>query len=126
MDRSLQLIRDLGCQTGLALNPATPLNHLEHVLDKVNMVLLMSVNPGFGGQPFIDAVYSKIQSVRALIDNHSTPVRLQVDGGVKVDNALKIAQTGADTFVVGSAIFHSSDYAETIKRFRDQLSKVTI
>ncbi|MEE8248789.1 MAG: ribulose-phosphate 3-epimerase [Gammaproteobacteria bacterium] len=119
--RSLQLIRDAGCQSGLVFNPATPLTWLEHVLHKVDMVLLMSVNPGFGGQDFIESTLGKIATARRLIDDSGLDVRLEVDGGVKVDNIGQIAQAGADTFVAGSAVFGSSDYAATIAAMRSEI-----
>ncbi len=109
VDRTLSLIRDHGCQTGLALNPATPLGHLEHVLDKLDLVLLMSVNPGFGGQSFLPSALPKLRAVRALLDAHHRQtghrIRLEVDGGIKVDNIAEVARAGADTFVAGSAVF---------------------
>ena len=120
--RSLQLIRDAGCKSGLVFNPATPLTWLEHVLHKVDMVLLMSVNPGFGGQAFIDTTLEKITRARTLIDESGLDVRLEVDGGVKVDNIGRIAQAGADTFVAGSAIFGSDDYAATLAAMRNEIS----
>ncbi len=119
--RSLQLIRDAGCKSGLVFNPATPLTWLEHVLHKVDMVLLMSVNPGFGGQDFIESTLGKIATARSLIDDSGLDVRLEVDGGVKVDNIGEIAQAGADTFVAGSAVFGSSDYAATIAAMRSEI-----
>ncbi len=119
--RSLQLIRDAGCKSGLVFNPATPLTWLEHVLHKVDMVLLMSVNPGFGGQDFIESTLGKIATARRLIDDSGLDVRLEVDGGVKVDNIGEIAQAGADTFVAGSAVFGSSDYAATIAAMRSEI-----
>jgi len=118
VDRTINLIRDNGCSPGLALNPSTPLSHLDHVLDGIDMVLLMSVNPGFGGQTFIPYVLDKIKSVRHLIDRCADRVRLEVDGGVGIDNIGQIAQAGADTFVAGSAIFGSNDYAQTIQQMR--------
>ncbi|HEX7238032.1 MAG TPA: ribulose-phosphate 3-epimerase [Gammaproteobacteria bacterium] len=118
VDRTLQLIREQGCKSGLVFNPATPLDWLDHVLDKVDLVLLMSVNPGFAGQQFIEAVLPKIAAVRALIDRAKLPVRLEVDGGVKVANIGRIAAAGADTFVAGSAIFGAPDYAGTIAAMR--------
>ena len=124
VDRSLQLIRELGCQSGLVFNPATPLEVLRHVLDKVDMVLLMSVNPGFGGQSFIPATLAKLASARRLIDDSGLPIRLEVDGGVKLDNIAQIAAAGADTFVAGSAIFGSPDYAQTIAAMRAALAAV--
>jgi ribulose-phosphate 3-epimerase len=114
IDRSLSLIRDLGCQSGLVFNPATPLDALRHVLDKVDMVLLMSVNPGFGGQSFIPSALPKLREARRLIDDAGLPIRLEIDGGVKIDNIGEIAAAGADTFVAGSAIFNGGDYRDTI------------
>ncbi len=124
VDRTLELIRESGCKAGLVFNPATPLNHLDHLLDKVDLVLLMSVNPGFGGQSFIKSTLSKLQRVRGLIDAAGLPIRLEVDGGVKVDNIQAIAAAGADTFVAGSAIFGSSDYAATIAQMRANIAAV--
>ena len=124
VDRSLQLIRDSGCKSGLVFNPATPLTWLEHVLDKVDMVLLMSVNPGFGGQKFIPATLAKLRAARQIIDDSGMNIRLEIDGGVKTDNIAEIASAGADTFVAGSAIFGSDDYAETIARMREALTAV--
>jgi ribulose-phosphate 3-epimerase len=123
VDRTLQLIRERGCKSGLVFNPATPLNWLEHVLDKVDLVLLMSVNPGFGGQQFIESVLPKITAVRTLIDRSGLPVRLEVDGGIKVSNIGRIAAAGADTFVAGSAIFGAPDYAATIAAMRREVAK---
>jgi ribulose-phosphate 3-epimerase len=123
VDRTLQLIRERGCKSGLVFNPATPLDWLDHVLDKVDLVLLMSVNPGFGGQQFIESVLPKIAAVRALIDRSGLPVRLEVDGGVKVANIGRIASAGADTFVAGSAIFGAPDYAGTIAAMRREVAK---
>jgi ribulose-phosphate 3-epimerase len=122
VDRSLQLIRDKGCKAGLVFNPATPLNWLDYVLDKVDMVLIMSVNPGFGGQKFIPSALTKLSDARRMIDATGRDVRLEVDGGVKVDNIGEIARAGADTFVAGSAIFGSADYADTIRRMRDEVA----
>jgi ribulose-phosphate 3-epimerase len=122
VDRTLQLIRGRGCKGGLVFNPATPLNWLEHLLDKVDLVLLMSVNPGFGGQQFIESVLPKITAVRNLIDRSGLSIRLEVDGGIKVDNIGRIAAAGADTFVAGSAIFGSSDYAATIAAMRREVA----
>ncbi len=122
VDRTLQLIRELGCKSGLVFNPATPLDWLEHVLDKVDLVLLMSVNPGFGGQQFIESVLPKITAVRGLIDSSGLPIRLEVDGGVKVANIGRIAAAGADTFVAGSAIFGAADYAGTIAAMRREVA----
>jgi len=123
VDRTLQLIREHGCKSGLVFNPATPLDWLDYVLDKVDLVLLMSVNPGFGGQQFIESVLPKIAAVRALIDRSGLPVRLEVDGGVKVANIGRIAAAGADTFVAGSAIFGAPDYAATIAAMRREVAK---
>jgi ribulose-phosphate 3-epimerase len=122
VDRSLQLIRDKGCKAGLVFNPATPLNWLDYVLDKVDMVLIMSVNPGFGGQKFIPSALTKLSEARRMIDQTGRDVRLEVDGGVKVDNIGEIARAGADTFVAGSAIFGSADYADTIRRMRAEVA----
>ncbi len=122
VDRTLQLIREHGCKSGLVFNPATPLDWLEHVLDKVDLVLLMSVNPGFGGQQFIESVLPKIAAVRSLIDGSGLPVRLEVDGGIKVANIGRIAAAGADTFVAGSAIFGAADYAATIAAMRREVA----
>ncbi|MDG9670224.1 ribulose-phosphate 3-epimerase [Hahella sp. CR1] len=122
IDRSLQLIRDGGCKAGLVFNPATPLHYLDYVMDKVDMVLLMSVNPGFGGQAFIPATLDKLREARAKIDASGLPIRLEIDGGVKVDNIREIAAAGADTFVAGSAIFNTDDYAATIAKMRDQIA----
>ncbi len=124
IDRSLQLIRDNGCKSGLVFNPATPLNYLEHLMDKVDMILLMSVNPGFGGQSFIPQALSKLRQARSLIDNCNFDIRLEIDGGVKIDNIREIAEAGADTFVAGSAIFGSENYSKTIQAMRAELSKV--
>jgi len=123
IDRSLQLIKESGCKAGLVFNPATPLNVLEHVLDKIDMILLMSVNPGFGGQQFIPSVMNKIREARKIIDESKLPIRLEVDGGIKVDNIGAVAKAGADTFVAGSAIFNSKDYAGTIKNMRQEIEK---
>ena len=122
VDRTLQLIGERGCKSGLVFNPATPLDWLEHVLDKVDLVLLMSVNPGFGGQQFIDATLPKVAAVRKLIERAGRPIRLEVDGGVKVANIGKIAAAGADTFVAGSAIFGATDYAATIAAMRREVT----
>lgn len=124
IDRSLQLIRDNGCKSGLVFNPATPLDCLEYVMDKIDMILLMSVNPGFGGQSFIPSALDKLKAARKLIDDSGYQVRLEIDGGVKVDNIREIAEAGADTFVAGSAIFGSNDYKATISSMREQLSAV--
>jgi ribulose-phosphate 3-epimerase len=122
VDRTLQLIRERGCKSGLVLNPASSLSWLEHVLDKVDLVLLMSVNPGFGGQQFIESTLTKIAAVRALIERSGRSIRLEVDGGVKVGNIGKIAAAGADTFVAGSAIFGAKDYAATIAAMRKEIA----
>ena len=114
IDRSLAMIREEGCKSGLVFNPATPLDCLEYVIDKVDMVLLMSVNPGFGGQKFIPSALDKLRQARKIIDDSGLEIRLEIDGGVKVDNIGEIAAAGADTFVAGSAIFGSDDYAATI------------
>ncbi len=124
IDRSLQLVRDSGCKSGLVFNPATPLDLLEYVIEKVDMVLLMSVNPGFGGQKFIPSVMDKIRAARELLDRSGLAIRLEVDGGVKVDNIAEIKSAGADTFVAGSAIFGAPDYAHTISEMRKQLAGV--
>ncbi len=126
VDRSLALIRDQGCQAGLVFNPATPLNWLTHVMDKVDIVLLMSVNPGYGGQSFIPGTLDKLRQARALIDAHvqagGQPIALEVDGGVKIDNIGAIRAAGADTFVAGSAIFGQPDYSAVIRQMREQLA----
>jgi ribulose-phosphate 3-epimerase len=123
VDRTVGLIREHGCRPGLVLNPATPVNWLDHVLDKIDMVLLMSVNPGFGGQSFIPSVLPKIAKVREMIDRSGREVRLEVDGGVKVDNIAAVAAAGADTFVAGSAIFGAKDYRATIAAMREEIRK---
>jgi len=123
VDRTIGLIREHGCRPGLVLNPATPIHWLDHVLDKLDLVLLMSVNPGFGGQSFIPGVLPKIERVRELIDRAGREVRLEVDGGVKVDNIEAIAAAGADTFVAGSAIFGTRDYRATIRAMREQIAR---
>ena len=122
VDRSLQLIRDQGCRAGLVFNPATSLEHLRYVMDKVDMVLLMSVNPGFGGQSFIPGTLDKLREARALIEASGREIRLEVDGGIKVENIRAAAQAGADTFVAGSAIFGQPDYAAVIHAMRDALA----
>lgn len=121
VDRSLSLIRSLGIKSGLVFNPATPLSYLDYVLDKVDVILLMSVNPGFGGQSFIPSTLTKIKQVRKIIDDSGLDIILEIDGGVKVDNIAEIARAGADAFVAGSAIFNSDDYAKTIAAMREQL-----
>lgn len=122
IDRSLTLIRDAGCKAGLVFNPATPLDALRHVMDKIDMILLMSVNPGFGGQSFIATALDKLAEARRLIDSSGRAIRLEIDGGVKIDNIGVIAAAGADTFVAGSAIFSSTDYRATIARMRDAIA----
>ncbi|HUL82308.1 MAG TPA: ribulose-phosphate 3-epimerase, partial [Gammaproteobacteria bacterium] len=122
VDRSLQLIREHGCKAGLVFNPATPLDWLDHVLDRLDLVLVMSVNPGFGGQQFIDGALAKLAAVRAVLDREQRPIRLEVDGGVKVANIARVAAAGADTFVAGSAIFGSKDYKATIAAMRRELA----
>ena len=130
IDRSVQLIRDSGCKSGLVFNPGTPLHYLDYVLDKVDMVLLMSVNPGFGGQSFIPSTLEKLRRTRRIIDDSGYDIRLEVDGGVKVDNIAEIAAAGADTFVAGSAVFGAGSdsdrnrYDSVIARFREQLESV--
>lgn len=121
LDRTIQLIKSLGCRAGVSLNPATPVHCLDHVLEKLDLVLLMSVNPGFGGQSFIEYVLPKITAVRQRIDATGKAIDLEVDGGIKVDNVRRIAEAGADTFVAGSAIYGTPDYAQTISRFRAAL-----
>ncbi|MCK8129784.1 ribulose-phosphate 3-epimerase [Pseudoalteromonas sp. 2CM39R] len=124
IDRTLQLIKDSGCQAGLVFNPATSLSYLEHVLDKVDVVLLMSVNPGFGGQSFIPHTLEKLRQARKIIDASGRNIRLEVDGGVGVDNIAEIAEAGADMFVSGSAIFNQPDYKAVIDAMRSELAKV--
>jgi ribulose-phosphate 3-epimerase len=121
--RTLGLIRDLGCKAGLVFNPATPLTWLEHVIEDLDMVLIMSVNPGFGGQKFIDSSLNKIRDARKIIEASGRDIRLEIDGGVKTDNIGAIAAAGADTFVAGSAIFGSDDYAATISAMRAEIAK---
>jgi ribulose-phosphate 3-epimerase len=123
VDRTLQLIRAEGRQTGLVFNPATPLDVLDYVIDKVDLVLIMSVNPGFGGQGFIDSALRKIERARKLIDQTGRDIRLEVDGGIKVDNIRRVANAGADTFVAGSAIFSQPDYAAVIGAMRAELAR---
>ncbi|MGL4473849.1 MAG: ribulose-phosphate 3-epimerase [Shewanella sp.] len=124
VDRTLQLIKESGCKAGLVFNPATPLHYLDHVMDKLDVILLMSVNPGFGGQSFIPATLDKLRQVRARIDASGFDIRLEVDGGVKTDNIAEIAAAGADMFVAGSAIFSQPDYKTVIDAMRQQLAKV--
>ena len=127
VNRTLNLIRDQGCQAGLVLNPATPLDHLDHTLELLDLVLLMSVNPGFGGQSFIPSTLKKIEQVRARLDRYESQtgrhIRLEVDGGIKVDNIAQVAQAGADTFVAGSAIFGKENYTQVIEAMRTELGK---
>jgi len=124
IDRSLELIREGGCKCGLVFNPSTSLQYLDYVLDKIDMVLIMSVNPGFGGQQFIKGTLAKLQSARDLIDKSGADIRLEIDGGVKIDNIAEIAAAGADTFVAGSAIFNTDDYVETIAAMRTRLAEL--
>ncbi|MFM2643320.1 ribulose-phosphate 3-epimerase [Vibrio chagasii] len=123
VDRTLQLIKECGCQAGVVLNPATPLSHLDYIMDKVDLILVMSVNPGFGGQSFIPATLDKLREIRRRINQTGRPIRLEVDGGVKVNNIKEIADAGADMFVAGSAIFDSEDYQQTIDAMRAELAK---
>ena len=125
IDRTISLIKESGCKAGLVFNPATPLNHLDHVIDQLNMVLLMSVNPGFGGQSFIPETLEKLRVVRDLIDSRNLRTRLEIDGGVKIENIKEIASAGADTFVAGSAIFNTNDYKKTIDKMRSELAQAT-
>jgi ribulose-phosphate 3-epimerase len=123
--RTIQLIKTSGCKAGLVFNPATPLDYLDHVLDQLDLVLIMSVNPGFGGQSFIPGALEKLRRVRKLIDASGRDIRLEVDGGVKADNIAEIAKAGADTFVAGSAIFNAPDYADVIRRMRAEVASVS-
>ncbi len=123
--RTLALIRDLGCKAGLVFNPATPLTWLEHVIEDLDMVLVMSVNPGFGGQKFIESALDKLRQARQMIEDSGREIRLEIDGGVKVDNIAEIAAAGADTFVAGSAIFGTDNYAATIGAMRSEIDKAT-
>jgi ribulose-phosphate 3-epimerase len=125
VDRSLQLIKAAGCKAGLVFNPATPLHYLDYVMDKLDMILLMSVNPGFGGQSFIPNTLQKLKEARSRIDASGLDIRLEIDGGVKVDNIAEIAAAGADTFVAGSAIFNAPDYKTTIEAMRAEIAKAT-
>ena len=125
IDRTISLIKESGCKAGLVFNPATPLNHLDHVIDQLDMVLLMSVNPGFGGQSFITETLEKLRVVRDLIDSRNLRTRLEIDGGVKIENIKEIASAGADTFVAGSAIFNTNDYKKTIDKMRSELAQAT-
>ncbi len=124
VDRTLQLIKEYGCKAGVVLNPATPLAHLEFIMDKVDLILLMSVNPGFGGQSFIPHTLDKLRAVRKMIDESGRDIRLEIDGGVKVDNIREIAEAGADMFVAGSAIFSEPDYKQVIDKMRAELAEV--
>ena len=124
IDRTLQLIHDQGCKAGLVFNPATPLHYLDHVMDKLDLILIMSVNPGFGGQSFIAQALEKIRAVRKMIDASGRAIMLEVDGGIKVENIKQVASAGADTFVAGSAIFGKPDYKATIDAMRQQLASV--
>ena len=124
VDRSIELIKSFKCKAGLVLNPASPVSLLEESIEKLDMVLLMSVNPGFGGQKFIDSVLNKVTKVRSLIDRHNLDIRLEVDGGINLDNISKVASAGADTFVAGSAIFNQADYIDSIKQMRASLKSV--
>ena len=124
VDRTLQLIKEHGCKAGVVLNPATPLSCLDYIMDKVDLILLMSVNPGFGGQSFIPHTLDKLRAVRKMIDESGRDIRLEIDGGVKVDNIREIAEAGADMFVAGSAIFNQPDYKEVIDEMRAELAKV--
>jgi len=123
IDRTLQMIRDLGCKSGLVFNPGTPLHYLDYVMDKVDIILLMSVNPGFGGQSFIPATLDKLREARKRIDDSGYDIRLEIDGGVKVDNIREIKAAGADMFVAGSAIFNQPDYKKVIDEMRAELAK---
>ena len=122
VDRTIGLIKESGCKAGLVFNPATPLHYLEHTIEKLDMVLLMSVNPGFGGQSFIPHTLEKLKAVRKLIDSHGLATSLEIDGGVKIDNIKEIASAGADTFVAGSAIFNTENYKATIDKMRSELA----
>jgi|TARA_Y100000034_G_scaffold126387_1_gene177535 ribulose-phosphate 3-epimerase len=125
IDRSISLIKEHGCQAGLVFNPATPLHYLDYVMDKLDVILLMSVNPGFGGQSFIPQTLDKLKQVRERIDASGRDIRLEIDGGVKVENIAEIAAAGADMFVAGSAIFNQPDYAQVISQMREELAKVS-
>ena len=124
IDRSLDLIKSYNCKAGLVLNPATPISLIEESLDKLDMVLLMSVNPGFGGQKFIDSILAKVAKVRSLIDKNNLSIRLEVDGGINLENISQVASAGADTFVAGSAIFNAADYSKVIEQMRSSLNSV--
>ncbi len=124
VDRSLDLIRKNGCKAGLALNPATSLNHLDYLWDKLDMILIMSVNPGFGGQKFISSILDKVSNTKKLINANNKNIRLAVDGGITIDNIATVAKAGADMFIAGSAIFNQSNYATVITEMRNQLEKI--
>ena len=126
IDRSLMLIRENGCKSGLVFNPATPLDYLKHVIEKIDMILLMSVNPGFGGQSFIPEALPKLREARRIIEASGRDIRLEIDGGVKVDNIGEIAAAGADTFVAGSAIFGADDYKATIEAMRSEIARAVV
>ena len=123
VDRSLQLVRDQGCKSGLVFNPGTPIDCLEYLIDKIDVILLMSVNPGFGGQKFLPSTLKKLVKVRRVIDDAGLPIRLEVDGGISVENIREVADAGADMFVAGSAIFNSDDYSATIRAMRKELGQ---
>ena len=123
VDRSLQLIRDQGCKSGLVFNPGTPIDCLEYLIDKIDVILLMSVNPGFGGQKFLPSTLKKLVNVRRIIDDAGLPIRLEVDGGISIENIREVADAGADMFVAGSAIFNSNDYSATIRAMRKELGQ---
>ena len=123
VDRSLQLIRDQGCKSGLVFNPGTPIDCLEYLIDKIDVILLMSVNPGFGGQKFLPSTLKKLVKVRRVIDDAGLPIRLEVDGGISIENIREVADAGADMFVAGSAIFNSNDYSATIRAMREELGQ---
>ncbi|WP_434999571.1 ribulose-phosphate 3-epimerase [Vibrio scophthalmi] len=124
VDRTIQLIKEQGCQAGVVLNPTTPLSHLDYIMDKVDLILVMSVNPGFGGQSFIPTTLDKLRSIRARINESGRAIRLEVDGGVKINNIKEIAEAGADMFVAGSAIFDSEDYQQAIDSMRAELAQL--
>ena len=123
VDRSLQLVRDQGCKSGLVFNPGTPIDCLEYLIDKIDVILLMSVNPGFGGQKFLPSTLKKLVNVRRIIDDAGLPIRLEVDGGISVENIREVADAGADMFVAGLAIFNSNDYSATIRAMRKELGQ---
>ena len=124
IDRSIDLIKSHNCKAGLVLNPATPISLIEESMDKLDMILLMTVNPGFGGQKFIDSVLRKVSKVRSMIDKNNLKMRLEVDGGINLSNIAQVASEGADTFVAGSAIFNQEDYSEVIKKMRSSLESI--